>query len=158
MSVPLIAKPLTAEAFRPYGAVLMAGGEAPERFEYAGNIENNRKHAKPNLTFIHAIPKPPLIGAVERHRFSSQTFVPMNGVRYLVGVCPPTSDGGPDLSRLVAFIADGGQAVNYDAGAWHSPLSVLDQPGQFTMLRFDDGGADDTELVKLEAPVEVRID
>ena len=149
---------LTADAFRPFGAVLMAGGSAPERHEYAGNIENHRDQAKANLTFIHASPKPALIGAVERHAFSSQTFVPMNGVRYLVGVCPPTADGGPDVERLIAFVADGKQAVNYDAGVWHSPLCVLDRPGMFTMLRFDDGSADDTELVKLGTPIEVRID
>ena len=149
---------LTADAFRPFGAVLMAFGPAPERYAYAGNIENRRDQAKANLTFIHAPAKPALIGAVERHAFSSQTFVPMNGVRYLVGVCPPTADGGPDVERLIAFIADGGQAVNYDAGVWHSPLCVLDRAGEFVMLRFDDGGPLDTELVKLETPVEVRID
>lgn len=154
----LKAEPLTPEAFEGYGAVLMVTGPAPHRDEFAGNIENRRDDAKPNLTFIHAAAKPPLIGGVERHAFSSQTFVPMNGVNYLVGVCPPVPDGGPDLDGLVVFVATGGQAVNYDAGVWHSPLCVLDRPGMFTMLRFDDGSVDDTELVKLDQPIEVLVD
>ena len=154
---PLKAEPLTPEAFDGFGSVLMARGPAPHRDEFAGNIENRRAQAQPNLTFIHAAPKPPLIGAVERHAYSSQTFVPMNGVRYLVGVCPPAADGGPDLDGLVAFVATGGQAVNYDAGVWHSPLCVLDHPGEFVMLRWDDGSAEDTELVKLDRPVEVLV-
>lgn len=154
----LKAEPLTPEAFEGFGSVLMATGPAPHRDTFAGNIENRRAEAQPNLTFIHAVAKPPLIGAVERHVYSSQTFVPMNGVRYLVGVCPPALDGGPDVNSLIAFVAVAGQAVNYDAGVWHSPLCVLDRPGEFVMLRWDDGSADDTELVKLAQPVEVVID
>ncbi len=153
----LKAEPLTSEAFEGFGDVLMVSGAAPHRDEFAGNIENRRAEARANLTFIHAVPKPPLIGAVERHAFSSQTFVPMNGISYLVGVCPPATDGGPDLNGLVVFVASGGQAVNYDAGVWHSPLSVLDRPGEFVMLRWDDGSEQDTEIIKIKQPVEVQI-
>ena len=55
----IIAIPLTPENFTPFGSVLMATGPAPQRFEYAGKIENGREDATPNLTFIHAAPKPP---------------------------------------------------------------------------------------------------
>lgn len=151
------AAPLTPEAFKDFGAVLMATGEAPHRDEFAGNVENGRSDAKPNLTFIHAAPKPAIIGAVERHAFSSQTFIPMNGVSYLVGVCPPVPNGGPDVDALAVFVASGGQAVNYDAGVWHSPLGVLDRPGEFVMLRWDNGSAEDTELLKLDEPIEVQV-
>ena len=117
---------LTADAFRPFGAVLMAFGPAPERYAYAGNIENRRDQAKANLTFIHAPAKPALIGAVERHAFSSQTFVPMNGVRYLVGVCPPTADGGPDVAlRILSGHAS-------DAGG--EPLVAIG-PGSVAVVR-----------------------
>ena len=152
----LTAPPLTAEAFAPYGQVLMARGEGPQRDEYATTVTNLRDDAKANMTFIRADPKPPVIMAVERHLYSTQIFVPMNGVRYLVGVCPSRLDGGPDLEGLVAFVANGGQTVNYDAGVWHSPLCVLDRPGEFTMLRWDDGGDADTELLPLDQPVNVH--
>ena len=153
----LNAVPLTPEAFADYGAVLMANGPAPQRDAYAGNIENKRDQAKPNLTFIHAAPKPATIKAVERHEYSSQTFVPMNNVRYLVGVCPSGADGGPNQESLIVFVATGGQAVNYNAGVWHSPLCAIERPGEFVMLRWDDESPDDTELVMLEYPVEVLI-
>ncbi len=154
----LKALPLTPENFTEFGAVLMAKGLPPHRDAYAGNIENKRAQAKPNLTFIHAAPKPPIIKAVERHEYSSQTFVPMNNVHYLVGVCPPVADGGPDLDELVVFLATPGQAVNYNAGVWHSPLCAIERPGEFIMLRWDDESPDDTELVMLEYPVEVLVD
>ena len=153
----LNAIPLTPEAFSDYGAVLMTSGKVPSRSEFAGNIDNLRDHAKANLTFIHAAPKPAVIKAVERHEFSNQVFVPMRDARFLVGVCKETPNGNPDMNSLIVFLALSGQAVNYNAGVWHSPLCVIDEPAQFVMLRFDDGGDEDTELVSLDQAVDIII-
>jgi len=148
---------LIPEAFLEYGSVLMSRGIAPQRDEFAGHIENRRDEAKPNLTFIHALPKPPVVVAMERHPYSSQTFVPMNGARSLIAVCPSDTGDEPDLSRLQVFVADGGQSVHYNAGTWHAPLCTLEQPGEYVMLRWDDGGIDDTELRRLDQPLEIDI-
>ncbi len=151
----LTAKPLTHEAFAPYGQVLAAKTDAVERQPYAGKVMNTRSDAVSNLTYMRAVVKPPVIGVMEQHPHSSQLFVPMNGARYMVGVCPPNAEGGPDIENLEAFIAEGGQAVTYDAGAWHSPLCNLDTPGEYVMQRWDDEGPEDTILVHLETPVTV---
>lgn len=47
--------------------------------------------------------------------------------------------------------------MNYNAGTWHAPLTVLDRQGAFTMLRHDDGGPEDTELVMLDEPTTVEL-
>jgi len=158
MTGPVIkALALTPEVFLEFGAVLMSRGCAPQRDAFAGQVENRREQAKPNLTFIHAEPKPAMVGAVERHLYSSQTFVPMNGAKSLIAVCPSTPDGEPKLADLRVFVAGGGQAVHYNAGTWHAPLCTLEQPGEYVMLRWDDGGTDDTELRRLDQPVEIDI-
>lgn len=151
------AKPLTADAFAPFGQVLMGYETGVERHEFAAAIENRRTQAKPNMTFIRGAvaPSPVCVKAMERHEYSNQTFVPLNGTRYLVAVCPSDAAGGPDLSAIQVFAAEGAQAVNFNAGVWHAPNTVLATPGEFIMLRFDDGGAEDTELRALDEPIEV---
>lgn len=151
----LTAKPLTQAAFTPFGQVLSASSDAPERVAYAGQVENTRPNAKANLTFIRSAPKPPIIRVLEHHPFSNQFFIPMKDALYLVAVCPPLSDGAPDVERLVAFIAKSGQAVNYNLGVWHAPLCALENPVDFVMQRWDDGGPEDTVAISLETPIAV---
>lgn len=156
----LDARPLTPEAFAPFGDVLMgfdaAGG--PERHEFAARFQNLRPDARPNMTFMRVpvahgdVP----IRALERHRFSNQAFVPLNGTRHLVVVCPSTSTGAPDIAGLQAYIASGVQAINYAADVWHAPRTALSVPGEFIMFRWDDGSPDDTELLPLDDEIVVR--
>ncbi len=151
------AKPLTAEAFAPYGQVLMGYETGVERHEFAAAVENRRQHAKPNMTFIRSVvgAGPVQVKAMERHVHSNQTFIPLSGTKFLVAVCSDDAEGGPDLSTLKVFVASGSQAVNFNTGVWHAPNTVLATPGEFIMLRFDDGGPEDTELRTLDAPIEV---
>lgn len=61
---------------------------------------------------------------LERHRFSTQSFVPMGAeVEYLVVV----TDGGdePDLEGLRAFVARDGQGVCYGRAVWHAAMAVV---------------------------------
>ena len=155
----IAAKPLTAEAFAPYGQVLQGTGRATERKEFASHMQNGRPHAKPNMTYMKVLPATErvLVRAVERHPFSNQTFVPLNGTRHLVAVCPSAADGSPVVARLEVFVASGSQAVNYDANVWHAPRTALSSPGEFVMFRWDDGGALDTETIPLGAPVAVEL-
>ena len=155
----LKARPLTPDAFKPYGQVLMGPGEGPERYEFAAVVDNRRPDAKANFTFMRSklAQSPVAVRAMERHVFSNQIFVPMNGTAYLVAACPSTADGDPDLDRLEVFVATGGQAINLDTGVWHAPNTPLGTPGEFVMLRFDDGGPADTELRQLDAPIEVDV-
>ena len=151
------AEPLTPEALAPWGQVLTSNGDPAQRDEYAASTDNLRDHAKLNITFMRVAHRAPMVKAIERHPHSMQLFVPMNGGRYLAVVCPALPDGGPDIDNIRAFVADGGQAVNYDAGVWHGPLCVLDRPTDFTMVRHDDGGPEDTVLVMLDEVIEVEL-
>lgn len=150
-------EPLTAAAFAPFGQVMAAIGAGPQREPFAAHMHNDRDHARPNMTFMRVAPErgPVTLTQLERHPHSNQAFVPMNGTRQLVAVCPSSAEGRPLFAGLRVFVADAGQAINYDANVWHAPRVALCEPGEFVMFRWDDGSARDTELVDLPQPVTV---
>ena len=158
--MPLTARPLTREAFIPYGQVLMAIGDDAQRQEFAASLKNHRVQATLNMAFLLSKPSNPpwRLHTLERHPYSSQSFVPVQGTRYLVAVCPSSEAGEPVLDCLELFIADGDQAVTYNPDVWHAPHAVLDGPGKFIMLRWDVGNADDTELFPLNPPIALSLD
>ncbi|KAI1738967.1 ureidoglycolate hydrolase [Xylaria scruposa] len=115
------------------------------------------------------------ITVLERHPFTSQTFIPLTAdgtKRYLVVVAPtldPTGEdeslpaprdaglpgrGLPDVRRLVAFVATGEQAVTYAAGTWHAPMIALGPPDStvdFVVVQFaNDVAVEDCQEVALE--------
>lgn len=155
----LVAAPLTAAAYTPYGQVL-AGGEGPGRSGNQGRarvwdrlveLENGRPGARPNLGVFRTGPWPDdtlAVRLLERHPASTQVFVPMTARRYLVVV----ARGGdrPDLATLAAFVAGPGQGVSYAPGTWHHPLVALDAEADFACLVWEDGTAGDCELVAVD--------
>jgi ureidoglycolate lyase len=151
--------PLTSEAFAPYGQVLQGSGAATERKPFASRMHNARPLAQPNMTYMRIAPegRSVRIAVLERHPYSNQTFVPLNGTRQLVVVCPSLPDGRPQVDALHAFVAQGSQAVNYDANVWHAPRMALNAPGEFVMFRWDDGSALDTEMLELAVPVDLDL-
>ena len=76
-----------------------------------------------------------------------------------VGVSASISNP-PDLSKLAAFVAHGGQAVTYAAGTWHAPMAVLGRRRvDFVVTQFVNGvPADDTQEVRIGPGVEVRLE
>jgi ureidoglycolate lyase len=145
----LIARPLTTAAFAPYGDVLDAPHE-PGRVYFEGGLGNARAHARPSFSMSHRAPIAGLpfdVTELERHEFSSQTFVAIDAARWLIVVCPHAATGGPDTSRAVAFMARGGQGVTYRANTWHHGLTVLDRPARFAVFMWRDGSAGDEEFV-----------
>jgi ureidoglycolate lyase len=157
--MPVTAARLTAEAFSPFGQVIPTHLAVLGRRGRVATLENRRAAARPNLTVARIAPTeaPIRASALERHAFSSQTFVPTDLSRYVVVVCPSGADGEPIVERLRAFVADVTQGVNYSPGTWHHPMTVLDRPGEYVVLRWDDGTAADTEWRQLPTPVLIEL-
>jgi len=153
----LKAIPLNANAFSPFGQVLMGSGKGQERIPFAAKVKNDREDAKPNITYlrINSVDLPIKLNVLERHPYSHQLFVPLNGTQHLVIVCPSIKNGEPKLSKLQAFIAEGFQAVNYYAGTWHAPRTSIGGPGEFIMMRWDNGTNEDEEFRKLNDEIEI---
>ena len=152
----LVPQPLTAEAFAPYGRVIEAPAEFG-RIAASEALENRRPDARTHLSISHARPKPlPLHSTVmERHEFSSQSFIPLDVSRYLVIVAPHAAGGGPDMARARAFLVRGDQGITYGADVWHHPMTALDRPARFAVLMWQDGSKGDEEFVDIPEPVEI---
>jgi ureidoglycolate lyase len=151
-------QPLTREAFAPFGDVIDVPQE-PGRQYYEEALGNLRPDARPSLSLSlkAETPERPLRAELlERHEFSSQTFVPIDVARWLIVVAPHVSSGGPDLSAVRAFIATGKQGVTYKPNTWHHGLTVLDRPGRFAVFMWRDGSKGDEEFVPV-APFTIRI-
>jgi len=154
----IVPRPLTQEAFAPYGEVIDVPGE-PGRTYYEDALGNLRQHARPSVSVSlkpDSPERPFRAQLLERHEFSSQTFVPIDAARYLVVVAPHAVTGGPDLAKVEAFIATGRQGVTYRANTWHHGLTTLDRPGRFAIFMFRDGSATDEEFVPV-APFTIRL-
>lgn len=155
----LVARPLTSEAFAPYGEVL-APPQAPGRTYFEDALASARPDARPSISLSHRAPlERPVLESdlLERHEFSSQSFVPLDVSRWLIVVCPHAAGGGPDAAKAVAFVAGPGQGVTYRANTWHHGLTVLDRAARFAIFMWRDGGPTDEEFVTV-SPFTVTVD
>ena len=154
--ISLKPRPLTSDAFAPYGHVV-AMPARPERIYFGDLIENRRPRAGLGLSFTRMAGAglPFRLKLFERHEFSAQAFLPMEATRYLVTVCPDDGHGRPQPGLAEAFIAGPEQGVIYGAGCWHHPMTALSPEGRFTIVMWANGDAADEELVPLEADMQV---
>jgi ureidoglycolate lyase len=157
----IVPQPLTREVFAPFGDVIDMATEAG-RFYHDEALGNLRPEAGASLSIAlkAATPDRPLTSELmERHEFSSQTFIPVDVGRWLIVVAPHAApgknEGGPDMAEARAFIADGTTGVTYKANTWHHGLTTLDKPGRFAVFMWK-AGTRDEEFVPV-APFTIRI-
>lgn len=155
----IVAEPLTEAAFHEFGQVIECLTEPGRKF-FNDALANSRPGAKVDLSLARLNPvsgSKLLARELERHEYSSQTFLPIRVSRYLVIVAPGDADGGPDAAGARAFVANGRQGLTYHLNTWHHGLTVLDAPGEFAVLMWCDGGAGDEEFRTLDSPFSVII-
>lgn len=157
-------KPLTAEAFAPYGEVISAregvdqypiNHGATARFNALARVDAATDGGAPIISIFRSTPLPALVLKImERHPVGSQAFMPLNGRPHLVAVAPA---GELDPTRIEVFLAAGDQGVNYAAGTWHhyslalgeiSDFLVVDRAGPGANL--DEVGLDETDWVAVD--------
>ncbi|KAK6198929.1 Dal3 protein [Scheffersomyces amazonensis] len=160
-STSIKAEILTPHSFAPFGGVISADHQianAPSSSANYGTaiklhkvapIVNNysdsssgtpatanwnifRCKAPTHLIKTNGKEKTYLSKVLERHPFSTQTFLPLGQkaqqASYLVIVTksdPSTSL--PDPTELKAFICYGNQSITYGVGTWHAPMVVIDE-------------------------------
>ena len=94
---------------------------------------------------------------MERHEFSSQSFVPLDVSRYVILAAPMAARGGPDVENVRAFVVPGNIGITYYINVWHHPMVVLDRPGRFAVVMFRDGGPQDEEFAPVPDPFLVTL-
>ncbi len=149
MSAVLPVEPLTRAAFAPFGDVIEAGGArhfeinngSTTRFHDLARVDVAAEggHTLVNIFRARPLAMPLTLAMVEKHPLGSQAFVPLGGAPFLVVVAPPGGTVAP--AALRAFLAEGGQGVNYARGVWHHPVIALDRETDFLVI--DRGGPGD---------------
>lgn len=141
MSRHVAIKPLTAEAFAPFGDVVERRGEPSfqinagmcDRFHDLARIDLAGEDARPIISIGHGRPYelPLKLSMVERHPLGSQAFIPLHDRPFLVTVA---ADEGGVPGEPVAFMTNGAQGVNYHRNTWHGVLTPLDTAGDFLIV------------------------
>jgi ureidoglycolate lyase len=153
----LIVQPLAPEPFAPFGEVLTIPQPAGRTY-FDRSLANLRPSARPSLSLSRKedLSSLPLTARqMERHEFSSQSFVPIEAGRWLVLVAPPAPEGGPDMRGARAFLAGPRQGVTYGANVWHHPLTILDRAAAFAVYMWLGDGKGDEEFFSLAEPVTI---
>jgi ureidoglycolate lyase len=138
-------KPLTREAFAPFGQVIEQQGAHQllinagkcTRYHDLAYIETTGEKARPMISLLRGEPYPlPLeLAMVERHPLGSQAFIPLGNASFLVVVAHETADGPADP---IAFRTAPGQGVNIGRNVWHGILTPLEAVSDFAVI--DRGG------------------
>ena len=171
----LSVQPLTAENFAPYGDVLggsvtsgvLINAGTSERIPLGPpELTQGGGQAALNLYRAQANPLPFMAIELERHCFGSQSFIPLNGVGFVVIVArgdqavSSIGPGGESIpgavpmeNTLAAFWVDGRCGVTFKPGTWHHPL-LAQQAGDFVVLERQ-GPVMDCEIKPLIEPVQV---
>lgn len=156
----LLATPLTALEFAPFGDVIESEAHTPRwinertcrRFDDLAQVDVLQAGGRPLISLFEAAPRalPLRVRTLERHPLSSQAFFPLDARPFLVVVA---EEGAlPIARRLRVYLSNGVQGVNYRPNTWHHSLIALDVPSRFLVV--DRGGpGDDCEEVEVEGSV-----
>ena len=158
----LVARPLTAAAFDPFGTVVEAPGAdgrpinagTSQRHDLVDDLQLSAAGGRPMLAVFRAQARPFPFSATELecHKLGSQTFIPLTGARFVVLVAPPGAH--PDCDHLAAFVSNGRQGIVLSPGTWHHALLAVDA-GDFAVIERS-AKTEDCDIARL--PAAVRLD
>jgi ureidoglycolate lyase len=157
----LIAEPLTAAAFAPFGTVVAwPGGDgrainagSSRRADLDDALQLVAQDGAPRLAIYRAEARtfPFTAKQLERHKLGSQTFIPLGAARFVILVAP--AGAKPQADSLRAFVTDGRQGVSLAPGTWHHGLLALDAADFAVIERA--APEEDCELATLDQPVAI---
>lgn len=161
----LTAKPLTREAFAPYGEVIAVAEDnehfpinygRSERHHALATVQLGSPQDSAVISIFRSQPVtlPFRAEVMERHPQGSQAFIPLGGQPYLVAVAPA---GVFDPEAVVLFVAQPSQGVNYHRGTWHHYSLALNAMSDFAVVDRA-GPGDNCDEVTLVAPLEFDIE
>jgi len=162
-ALDLIARPLSAAAFAPFGSVIEpgAGGAAinagsSTRVEAVPALDLVRDGGRAALAIYQAQRRAFPFEAVEleRHALSDQVFLPLGAALRCVVLVAPAGEQ-PSGANCQAFLSNGRQGLRIAAGTWHHGLLSLDE-GQWAVLERR-AAAVDCDVLRLTQPLRLLL-
>lgn len=156
----LTLRPLTDEAFAPFGEVIQKQGHR------AIEINDGITRKFPNLALVDIEPGlgPPAVHIyrsrpitlpfriewMEKHPSWSQTFMPLHTRPVPIVVAPPSDE--LDVESIRGFFTNGEQGVNFHRGVWHHYQLTLEQSSDYLVI---DRSSEDNDSVeaRLQTPL-----
>ncbi|MCX5497785.1 ureidoglycolate lyase [Kaistia dalseonensis] len=145
---PLIAEPITAEAFLPFGRLI----EPTEDMVPAGAIDAalDLSGGAPRFYIMRLDYRGYDVNGITRHGDVTQVLASVGGKSWLLCVAPPVGDGDkPDPEAIRAFVIPGDVAVLLYRGSWHAGPYFHDAEMKFFNLELIDTNVVDHFTVNL---------
>ena len=146
-------KPLTQEAFVPFGDVIEKQGHSPKKINYGQTLKyadlacidagDEQGKAVVHIYRSEPVSLPFRIEVMEYHPLGSQTFIPLHKQPFLVIVAPP-AEILSDLS-IQCFITNGKQGVNLNKNVWHHYQLSLGEACDYLVIDREGPGVDTIE-------------
>jgi ureidoglycolate lyase len=154
----VIAEPLTADAFRPFGRVLARPDAPPDASdtgwswwaEAAALPADERPYA---VGYLDLEPAEPEFAWAEHHERTVELIVPLGG-ECLVYVAPP----GDEPRDFRVFRVREGEGVLLDPGVWHgAPLALDRRLAAIVFLRRGTGNEDTVIRRFPDSPIRIEV-
>jgi ureidoglycolate lyase len=135
-------KPLTSEAFAPFGDVIQKQGHFPQEINYGqtrkyAGLAGIDVSAKDGSAALHIYRSRPIIlpfriEIMEYHPLCSQAFIPLHHRPFPIVVAPPAEP--LDIKSVLGFITNGEQGINLHKGVWHHYQLSLDDISDYLVI------------------------
>jgi len=116
--IQLVAVPITAENFQPYGQVIGAQEDGKPYDRQDAQLVLN--HGTPRFYIMRLHQRGRQFHRITRHQRCTQCLGSLNGKVWLLGVAPPSEASQPELAAIQAFQIPGDCFVKLDVGTWHA--------------------------------------
>lgn len=149
-TITLVARPMTPEAFAPYGEIIGERGDI--RLDLGGGnagLASQTVEARP-LSFDF----------LGRHEKTEQVFAPIGGTRSIIAVALTDEENRamPNADRMAAFIIDGSCAFKLHRGTWHTSAFPLGESATFLVIDREGTLENDYDLRDLKTSLGVVVE
>ncbi|MCC7358138.1 MAG: ureidoglycolate lyase [Anaerolineales bacterium] len=159
-----VVRPLTPEAFAPYGSVIQvppehqAGGwdELPFPIRLAAEAGFAKVEGELQFLAVTLAERALEVGYIERHLATAEIVIPLGQPLWLP-VAAPTEAAAPDPAAVCVFALQPTQAVILLPGTWHFAPFVTRPGAVASLLAIYRRGTmeSDMQLIPLQPPVPV---
>lgn len=144
----LLAQPINAENFAPFGQVIFA---APDSKEFdATDAQLDLSQGRPRFYIMRLQQPGRYFHRITRHQRCTQCLGAMGGEPWLMAVAPPGPSTAPASEAIRAFLIPGDCFIQLAVGTWHAGPLFEQQQIDFFNLELSDTNITDHDTCNLE--------